>query len=85
MEYPEARELSFNRWAESNDIVVLWPHLVKHGGQNGTQGPTNCWDGYGQTGELYDTQRGIQMRAVKGMIEAVAGVDMSRCGGGPHS
>ena len=26
MEYPEARSLSTNRWAETNGIVVLWPH-----------------------------------------------------------
>ena len=41
MEYPEAHKLSFNRWAESNGIVVLWPHMNSHG--TTAQGKHGCW------------------------------------------
>ena len=66
MEYPEVRSLSVNRWADANDIVVLFPHL---------QGMA-CWDGYGTTGADYDTRSGIQMRAIAEMIEEISGVVM---------
>eukprot|EP00931_Biecheleriopsis_adriatica_P024689 TRINITY_DN15321_c0_g1_i1.p1 TRINITY_DN15321_c0_g1~~TRINITY_DN15321_c0_g1_i1.p1 ORF type:complete len:390 (-),score=43.81 TRINITY_DN15321_c0_g1_i1:130-1299(-) len=79
LEYLEARSLSFNRWAESNDMVILWPHSESHGGANATVTERHgCWDGYGQTGSNYDTQQGVQMQAIRKMIEAIAGVDMMR-------
>ena len=68
MEWPEARSLSVNRWAETNNIVVLFPHMDGFA----------CWDGYGKTGADYDLQTGVQMRAVQQMIEQVAGVQMAR-------
>lgn len=75
LEYPEAKQLSFNRWAEANDMVVLWPHNVKHGNQSSEHHA--CWDGYAQTPH-YDTQRGPQMVAIASMIEAIAGIRMGR-------
>ena len=74
MEYPEAHTLSFNRWAESNNIVVLWPHMGAHG--NTSQGRKGCWDGYGSSGLTYDTKSGAQMDAVRKMIERVSGARM---------
>lgn len=75
LEYPEARRLSFNRWAEANNMVVLWPHNVRHGNQ--TSEEHACWDGYAQT-PYYDTQRGPQMAAIARMIEAISGIHMGR-------
>eukprot|EP00756_Hemistasia_phaeocysticola_P052005 Hpha_TRINITY_DN27193_c0_g1::TRINITY_DN27193_c0_g1_i1::g.29410::m.29410 len=70
--------LSFNRWAETNKIVVLWPHSGRHGGKNGTQEEKQgCWDGYAQTGANYDTKNGVQMKAIASMIETLSGVDMT--------
>eukprot|EP00756_Hemistasia_phaeocysticola_P001144 Hpha_TRINITY_DN10819_c0_g2::TRINITY_DN10819_c0_g2_i1::g.23471::m.23471 len=74
----KALGLSFNRWAETNRIVVLWPHSGRHGGKNGTSAERHgCWDGYGQTSRGYDTKQGIQMRAIASMIETLAGVNMT--------
>ena len=66
MEWPEARSLSVGRWAQTNDIVVLFPHM------NGFA----CWDGYGTTGSDYNLRTGVQMTAIKQMIESVSGVQM---------
>ena len=74
----DALGLSFNRWAETNRIVVLWPKIHSHGGANQTREQRiGCWDGYGQTGHNYDTKGGVQMVAIRRMIEAIAGVRMA--------
>merc|ERR1712087_77198 len=74
-----ATTLSFNKLAETNNIVVLWPQkaaevLAPGATWDERQG---CWDGYGQTGPEYDTQIGAQMQAVRKMIEALAGINMT--------
>merc|ERR1712157_120899 len=52
------RALSFNRWAETNGIVIPWPHLKPHGGENPTEEQKiGCYDAYAQTGADYATQR----------------------------
>merc|ERR1712196_432577 len=70
LELPEARRLSFNRWAEANNMVVLWPHDVSHGTYHAQK--SACWDSYAKTPH-YDTQQGPQMRAIAQMIETIAG------------
>ena len=68
----QVRALSFNRWAESNDMVVLWPHEVRHGqSARMNDGWAGCWDSYGQTGPLYATKQGLQMQAVSAMWRAI--------------
>jgi poly(3-hydroxybutyrate) depolymerase len=69
MTHLEARALSVNRWAEANNIVVVFPH--KESGEAGS-----CWDGYGDSGPDYDTRSGPQMLAIKNMIEAISGIVM---------
>ena len=76
MEYPEMNEISYNRWAETNDIVVLYPHVVKHGPSDVASEQGACWDSYGSTGRDYDTKQGIQMMAIQAMIETLSGVQM---------
>ncbi|MFO1049392.1 MAG: polyhydroxybutyrate depolymerase [Geminicoccaceae bacterium] len=55
----------YNRWAETNDIVVLYPqtHAI-------WSNPNACWD---FTGAGYATRRGVQMAAVQRMLLALAG------------
>lgn len=57
----------YNEWAESNNIVVLYPQSAKVAGDN----PYACWDWFGFTGDNYMTQEGVQMKALKKMIERV--------------
>jgi poly(3-hydroxybutyrate) depolymerase len=56
-------QTGYNRWADSNRIIVLYPQVGKD-----TQ-PNSCWDWIGYTGPDYATRQGPQMMAVKKMVE----------------
>ncbi len=63
----------YNRWAEANAVVVLYPQTAPWTpfwdplGWGGN--PKACWDWWGYTGEAYAGRDGVQMAAVRGMIE----------------
>tara|TARA_R110002096_G_scaffold2071_1_gene10791 strand:+ start:2037 stop:3047 length:1011 start_codon:yes stop_codon:yes gene_type:complete len=60
-----------NEWAESNDIVVLYPQVEKS--LAAPMNPYGCWDWWGYTGEDYLERKGRQLSAVSGMIDTLAG------------
>lgn len=59
-------EAGYNRWAEANDIVVLYPQVDKSG-----QNPKGCWDWFGYTGADYALKSGRQIQAIGKMMEAL--------------
>jgi poly(3-hydroxybutyrate) depolymerase len=67
-------QTGYNDWAEANDIVILYPQAAAR-----TwfllpwPNPEGCWDWWGYTGRQYHTQRGVQMRAIKAMVERLTG------------
>ena len=61
------REAGYNRWAESNRLIVLYPQ-VKASFWN----PRGCWDWWGYTGGAYATKEGAQIRAVRAMLERLS-------------
>ena len=60
----------FNRWAEANDIVVLYPQVEKSFAA--PMNPLGCWDWWGYTGANYLDQSGAQLNAVKRMVDRLA-------------
>jgi predicted peptidase len=62
------RDAGYNRWAASNNIVVLYPQ-TKASAAN----PNRCWDFWGYSGLSYYTRDGPQMRAVKFMVDRLLG------------
>jgi poly(3-hydroxybutyrate) depolymerase len=57
-----ARGAGFNRWAETNRLVILYPQShVSPGNPNG------CWDWWGYDDPAYHTRRGRQMAAIAAM------------------
>jgi hypothetical protein len=73
------REAGYNRWAEANRLVVLYPQVAASYGWSGgllsprvVFNPRGCWDWWGYTGPLYATQAGAQMRAVRAMLDRIA-------------
>lgn len=64
--------LGFQLWGETNGIVVVFPRIHPHG--TTTQQRSGCYDGYAQTGANYALRDGVQMKALRAMITAVAGV-----------
>jgi poly(3-hydroxybutyrate) depolymerase len=73
------RDAGYNRWAETNRLVVLYPQVVASYGWTGgiwsprfVFNPRGCWDWWGYTGPLYPTRAGAQMRAVRAMLDRLA-------------
>jgi poly(3-hydroxybutyrate) depolymerase len=62
-----AKETGFNRWADTNRLIVLYPQTT-----TGALNPQSCWDWWGYTGRDYLTRNGPQIQAVSRMIERLA-------------
>ncbi len=56
------RDTGYNRWADTNHIVVLYPQT----GQGATNG---CWDWWGYDSANYAKKSGPQMAAIKAMVD----------------
>lgn len=58
----------YNRWADSNDIIVLYPQIKRDRISN----PNGCWDWWGYSGADYATKTGPQMAAIRAMLDRLA-------------
>lgn len=58
------RETGFARWADSNDLVILFPQVAAS-----PFNPQGCWDWWGYTGNNYLTREAPQIKAVDRMLE----------------
>lgn len=70
------RSLTFNGWAKTNKMIVLYPRLKSHG--NTSQTRQGCWNVYGQSGLLYDTKKGTQMVSVMAMVDNISSIIRKR-------
>ncbi len=61
------RGSGFADWAATNRIVVLFPQVAPS-----TLNPKSCWDWWGYTGLDYLSKDAPQMKAVAGMLAALA-------------
>ena len=69
-----ARLTGYNRWAEANNIVVLYPQAVKVPSPwyNWFAGnPNGCWDWWGYSGSDYLSQSAPQPSAIARMADAL--------------
>ncbi|UIF84680.1 hypothetical protein [Cupriavidus sp. UYPR2.512] len=58
----------YNPWADTNDIVVLYPQTIASAVT--PYNPKGCWDWWGYTdSEKWDTKDAVQLKAIKGMID----------------
>ncbi|CAN5293832.1 PHB depolymerase family esterase [soil metagenome] len=65
----------YNEWAESNNMIVLYPQNVPSG-KTGTPAfnPAGCWDWWGYTGAAdYATKAGVQPTAIVKMVNRLKG------------
>jgi poly(3-hydroxybutyrate) depolymerase len=62
------REAGYNRWADTNRLIVLYPQAVARYWW-WIYNPNGCWDWWGYTGQAYATKEGDQIRAVMAMVE----------------
>ncbi|MCZ6773741.1 MAG: hypothetical protein O7G83_17415, partial [Proteobacteria bacterium] len=63
----------YNRWAESNNIVVLYPQTKAWNESSFPiyENPKGCWDWWSYSGDDYYRQSGKQVRAVAAMINGL--------------
>lgn len=59
------RNTGYNRWADTNGIVVLYP-------QTGTGATNSCFDWWGYDNANYAKKAGPQMAAIKAMVDRVS-------------
>jgi len=64
-----ARGTGINEYADSNQLVVLYPQTDKSA--MAPFNPNGCWDWWGYSGEQYATKQGPQMAAIKQLIDAL--------------
>ena len=62
----------YNRWADDNRIVVLYPQAAKS--MAWPLNPKGCWDWWGYSGADYAARGGAQLSAVRRMVEALGAV-----------
>jgi len=68
------RHAGYNRWADTNGMIVLYPQTVASYGLGGWPprlvfNPHGCWDWWGYTTPDYHTRNGPQIRAIKAMLD----------------
>ncbi len=67
------REAGYNRWADTNHLIVLYPQTIARNGwglrSSFVYNPRGCWDWWGYTDSQYHTKAGAQIRAVKAMVD----------------
>ena len=66
-----AEGAGYNEWADGNDLVILYPQVAAS--RLVPLNPLGCWDWWGYTGDDYARQSGAQIRAIKTMIDRLAG------------
>ncbi|UCV06297.1 PHB depolymerase family esterase [Dechloromonas denitrificans] len=66
----------YNGWAASNRLIVLYPQTTTRNGFafwsfKWLLNPKGCWDWWGYSGSDYHTRDGLQMHAVRAMIDGL--------------
>ena len=63
----------YNRWAESNSIVVFYPQTKAWSESSFPiyENPKGCWDWWGYSGDDYYRKSGKQVRAIAAMINGL--------------
>ena len=64
-----ARDAGYNRWADANRIVVLYPQVAKS--WVWPFNPQGCWDWWGYSGPNYATRDGVQLTSIHRMLQAL--------------
>lgn len=79
----------YNRWADTNNIIVLYPQAVADNTSHSTPGngslsnPNGCWDWVGWYGSNFDEKPGVQMTAIVKMVNQItSGYKGGSSGGG---
>jgi len=64
----------YNEWAETNELIVLYPQVGSS--KIAPMNPMGCWDWWGYTDGNYATRNGAQIAVVKATLDALAGTTL---------
>lgn len=59
--------VGYNRWADSNRLIVLYPQVVTSAVF--PSNPEGCWDWWGYSGLNFQVRGGVQLTAIKSMVD----------------
>lgn len=62
-------EAGYNEWADSNQLIVLYPQVNK---SQTPSNPNGCWDWWGYTGSAYAKRSAPQMKAIMAMVKQLS-------------
>jgi poly(3-hydroxybutyrate) depolymerase len=62
------RHAGYDAWADTNELVVLFPQAVSIPLLN----PNGCWDWWGYGGAHYADKEGVQIRALRAMADRLS-------------
>jgi poly(3-hydroxybutyrate) depolymerase len=67
----------YRGWADRNAAIVLFPQAIKSTPGPltwwGAMNPEGCWDWWGYSGSDYAQRSGVQIEAIRAMVERVTG------------
>ncbi len=73
------KHAGYNRWADTNRIIVLYPQTISRWGWgwpfytfNFVLNPNACWDWWGYDSADHHTKKGPQIIAIRAMVERLA-------------
>ncbi len=64
----------FNEWADTNQMLVLYPQVASS--KLAPMNPYGCWDWWGYTSDSYATRQGPQIAVIKSTLDALAGTTL---------
>jgi len=64
-----AKNAGFNAWADTNNLIVLYPQTKKSAFM--PLNPQACWDWWGYTGADYANKDGTQIKAVMSLVDSI--------------
>ena len=67
------RNTGYNKWADTNNIIVLYPQAIASSPIALESNPYGCWDWWGYTNCNYAVKAGRQTTTVKAMLDRLAG------------
>jgi poly(3-hydroxybutyrate) depolymerase len=59
----------YNEWADTNDLVILYPQTVAT--MLGPLNPNGCWDWWGYVSPDYAVKASAQIQAIRAMVERI--------------
>ena len=77
----------YNRWADTNNIIVLYPQAIADNTIHATAAsgslpnPNGCWDWVGWYGTDFDQKTGVQAKAIMAMVDRIINAQSSGSGG----